>query len=228
MNEAVLYLLAAVVGYLLGAVSFTRIVGRIVVPHEDLRTTEITTPGDPDRYELHAVNASSLMGRASWPWRVLVVILDMAKVAIPALAFRYAAPSSEAYLVVVLAGVVGHVWPMYYGFYGGFGISPILGGILVVDPRALVVTLPLGLLVGFLLLDRLSAINGFTLLLPIYFVFPAGDIPAALLSVLLAAIYWYAKSTRLTRARIAAADRGGPPRAPAEEGELPGQDRSQR
>jgi glycerol-3-phosphate acyltransferase PlsY len=91
------------------------------------------------------------------------------------------------------------VWPAYYRFYGGFGISPILGGILVVNPLALVVTLPLGLLVGLLLLDRLSAINGFTLLLPIYFIFPAGNIAAAALAVALAAIYWYAKGTRLTR-----------------------------
>ena len=41
---------------------------------------------------------------------------------------------------------VGHNWPIYYRFKGGRGISPIMGGMLVVDWLGVVITNLLGLL----------------------------------------------------------------------------------
>ena len=50
-----------------------------------------------------------------------------------------------------LAGLVGHIWPLYYRFHGGSGYSAILGGLLVIDPLAVLVAPLAGLVLGIAL-----------------------------------------------------------------------------
>jgi glycerol-3-phosphate acyltransferase PlsY len=88
--------------------------------------------------------------------------------------------------------VVGHVWPLWHRFRGGFGVSPMIGGLLVVDPAALLVTIALGLLVGLVLADSLIAYDGWTLVLPPWFLVVGGDPAAALYALVVTALYWWA------------------------------------
>lgn len=196
--------LAAVVGYLLGSISFTRIVGRIKTPGIDLTATTISVPQTGERFDVRGLHASSLMGRASWPWRLLVVVLDMAKAGVPTFAFSQLYPESAAYAVAFAAAVIGHNWPIYHGFLGGFGISSIIGGVLAIDPVALLVTIPIGVVVGKVFLDNMSMINGFTLLLPVYFLLVGGNVEAALACLVALAAYWVVKQQRLVRVVVRA------------------------
>lgn len=193
--------LAAVVGYLLGSISFARIVGRITAPGVDITTTTINVPSTGERYEVRGAPASSLRDRASVPWRLAVVLLDMAKAAVPTFSFQALYPESPAYAAAFAAAVIGHNWPIYHRFLGGFGISSIIGGVAVIDPLALLVTIPIGVVVGKLFLDDLSMINGFALLLPAYFVLIPGNVEAAIASLVVLVAYWAVKRTRLVHVR---------------------------
>lgn len=199
--EILLLALAAITGYLIGSISFARLVARLVAPGVDITATTITVPNTGDRYEVRGAPASALTGRAPGPWRLLVVLLDMAKAAVPTLAFRLLFPDSPAYAAAFAFAVIGHNWPIYHRFLGGFGISSIIGGVVVVEPLALVVTIPLGVAVGKLLLDDVSMINGFAILLPIYFLVIARNPEMTLASLAVLAAYWLVKRSRLVHVR---------------------------
>jgi glycerol-3-phosphate acyltransferase PlsY len=57
-------------------------------------------------------------------------------------------PEQPYYLVVSVAAFVGHVWPVYYRFRGGRGLSAIYGSLLVIDWVGMLVTAIGGMLFG--------------------------------------------------------------------------------
>lgn len=201
MEELVKVLAAAVVGYLLGSISFARLIAARTAPGVDITRTEIEAPRTKERWEIRGAQASSLMGRASGPWRLAAVVLDMAKAFVPTLAFRLAFPDSSAFVAAYAGAVIGHNWPIWHGFLGGFGISSIMGGALAIDPVGLLVTMPLGIVVGRLLWDEMSMINGFAVLLPAWYFIVRGDIPATVGGLVVLVAYWVAKSQRLVHAK---------------------------
>ncbi len=146
--------LAIIVGYLLGSISFARVVGRFVAPGADLTEDTLISSTDADRpLRLHAVSATTLGNRAG-PWAgVTAGILDVLKVLLPTLAFRFLAdPVYPYFLMTATAGMVGHIWPIYYRFRGGRGLSAAYGGFLAVDPLGAVVTWLIGTLLGLLVI----------------------------------------------------------------------------
>jgi glycerol-3-phosphate acyltransferase PlsY len=197
---------AALAGYLVGSISFTRIAAHFVAPTADLGETELEIPMSSRHYVYHGVSVSSLRGRAGVGARLAVVALDMAKGALPTLAFRLAFPSDDAFLVAGAATVVGHVWPLYYAFLGGQGSSPLLGALLVIDPLGFAVTVPLGLVPGYFLKDF-----GFTVLVPFWFLLARGDLAGTAFGIATAAVYWYAKLRR----SVMVDEPGSGPEAPA-------------
>lgn len=158
-------LLAAAVGYLVGSVSFGRVVARFAAPDEDLSRTEVDIPGSEEKVVLTSVSSTSIGARKGPKWGCLAGILDILKATIPTLVFRLWHPGEPYYLIVAVAVVAGHNWPVYYRFKGGRGISSILGGMLVVDWPGLIVTGVAGNLLGQLLLKTPMA--GFSLSLPL-------------------------------------------------------------
>jgi len=193
MNDAPILLLAAVVGYLAGSISFARLVGRVAAPGTDLlEATLAYDGGGREAVASTGVSASNVAVRAGRRWALLVVGLDVSKAALPTLAFALVAPDTDARLVAAAAAVGGHVWPVWHGFVGGYGISPILGGLLVIDPLAIVVTILVGGILGVALADRLVAYDGWTVLLVPWFALVRGDPAAAVWAALVVAIYWFA------------------------------------
>jgi len=158
-------LLAAAVGYMVGSVSFGRVVARFAAPDEDLSTTEFDIPDSEDKVVLTSISSTSIGARKGPKWGCLAGILDILKAAVPTLVFRLWHPSDPYYLIVAVAAVVGHNWPVYYRFKGGRGISPIMGGMLVVDWLGLIVTGVVANLFGQLVLKTPMA--GFSLSLPL-------------------------------------------------------------
>ena len=114
------WLIAAVVGYALGAVNPAAIVARVF--GIDLRTTGSGNPG--------ATNVGRALGAR---WGVVVGFLDILKGFLPAWAFGYFV-GQTAGEVAGLAAVIGHITSPYLRGRGGKGVATTLGAILGVQP----------------------------------------------------------------------------------------------
>ena len=120
LGPALWVLVAAVVGYAVGAINPAAIVARIF--GVDLRRTGSGNPG--------ATNVTRALGPR---WGVLVGVLDVLKGFIPAFAFG-ALVGQSAGEVAGLAAVVGHITSPYLKGRGGKGVATTLGAILGVQP----------------------------------------------------------------------------------------------
>ena len=164
--DPVVALSAAAAGYLLGSISFARVVARRVDRSVDV-TFIVTEVGDGVTFTSDAVSATSVRMKLGKRYGLLVAVLDMAKVAIPVLALRLLHPDEPYLYIAAAAGVAGHNWPIYHRFKGGRGESAIMGALLVIDPVGLVLMLTLGMVIGFLAGNILVLEwTGFVLMVP--------------------------------------------------------------
>jgi glycerol-3-phosphate acyltransferase PlsY len=121
-----------VLGYLLGSISGSLLLGR-------LRGIDIRTQGSGNAGGTNAFRTQGL-------WFALgVALVDVGKSALAAWIGGYGiADAGHALRVALLAGAAaaaGHVWPLYYGFRGGKGVAAVFGVLLVLWPTALAVML---------------------------------------------------------------------------------------
>lgn len=133
-----MYLLAAVVGYLLGSISPADIIAR--VRGVDYRSVGSGNPG--------ATNIGRAMGRKTG---ILVGVLDVLKGLLPAVAFRYFTGDVGVAEVAGFAAVLGHVTSPFLKGRGGKGVATSLGAIMAIQPIWL-----LPLLAVFLVVIRVS------------------------------------------------------------------------
>lgn len=164
-----MWLTTLVAGYLVGSVSFARVLARLFVPQDQLRGTSLTW-GDEKGFESSNVSAMTLREVAPrlGPW---AAALDILKAALPILVLRIVFPDQPYAVLYASAVTVGHVFPVYYGFKGGRGTSTILGAVLVLDPIAFPITLVVGYVIGlYVFKDVLLAHHaGWIVLLPVWF-----------------------------------------------------------
>lgn len=123
---------SAVVGYLLGSISFARIVARRVLPGVDLSSSEIEA-GPDYTVRLERVSAGAVGVRAGGRAGGLAALGDIVKAALAA-GLMWLLFGREAGAVAGAAAVVGHAWPVFHRFRGGVGQSPIIGAALVLSP----------------------------------------------------------------------------------------------
>ena len=162
MDEMNGYLIAAsaVGGYFLGAISFARLIGRIVAPGEDVTRSDLVVGEDAKeqrRYTFELVSASTAGAKLGTKYGCLISVLDMLKVFAPTLGLRLLYPDSPYFLIAAAAGVVGHNWPVYYRFKGGAGLSAALGGLLVIDWLGVLVAPAAGMIIGLVILRDVFA-----------------------------------------------------------------------
>ena len=166
--DPVVALLAAAIGYLCGAISFARLVGRIVAPQEDLTQTEVTLESGDDKVVMSPVSATTVSMSLGARYGFITVVLDMLKIAVPTLTVKLLYPEAHYFLITATAGMIGHIWPLYHRFRGGRGLSAVYGGMFAIDPIGVFVTSIAGMLLGlFVLRDMLVAyVGGLWLLIP--------------------------------------------------------------
>lgn len=124
-----LLLIAAVGGYLIGAIPF----GYLVARSRGVNIFEHGS-GNPG-----ATNVSRALGRR---FGLLVFVLDAAKGALPVLLARWLIephltppiPASAGEVAAGLAAFLGHVYPVYLGFRGGKGVATGAGVVSVLFP----------------------------------------------------------------------------------------------
>jgi glycerol-3-phosphate acyltransferase PlsY len=129
------------IGYLIGALPFGMIAGRLA-GGVDLRETGSRRTG--------ATNTLRTLG---WRWAALVLLLDVGKgvaaVLLARLLYVAGPPGSPEWVQAAagVAAVVGHNWSAFIGFRGGRGVATSGGGMLVLSPLTLLVVGPLAALV---------------------------------------------------------------------------------
>jgi glycerol-3-phosphate acyltransferase PlsY len=152
--------LDAVLLYLIGSISFARLVTRFWSPEKDVTNFEIPVEGTEDRYKVLSIGANSVSSVLGPKAGMAVSILDILKILIPTLLFKLIFPEQPAYaLIAAIAGMMGHIWPVYYKFHGGSGFSAVLGGLLVIDWLAALLSPVAGLFLGMIVFRNMVAAN---------------------------------------------------------------------
>lgn len=192
MNPGIVFL-AAATGYFLGALSFTRMVGSYLLPGQDVSTAEIPIKGSDKKFQFHSYGATSIRAKAGAKYGCLTSVLDMVKVTLPTLAFRLLYPEMDYFLITAAAGVAGHNFPVYYGFKGGRGMSPLYGGLIVVDWLAIPVATIAGTCIGFWLVKyAFLSFFGVTLILLPWLWFRFHDLSYLVYAVAINIFFWTA------------------------------------
>ena len=166
--EIQIVLLAILSSYLIGAISFSRIVTRMVAPETDFEDAVLRTEQGEELTKLRGAGATTASIKLGGRWGCFIGWLDMLKVAMPTLIFRVLYPEIPYFLVAGVFGMVGHNWPIYYRFKGGAGVSAIYGGLMVIDILGAIVCSFAGLIFGmFIVKDILVAyMSGIWFLIP--------------------------------------------------------------
>ncbi len=116
-----------VAAYLIGAIPFGLLFGR-------LRGVDIRLHGSRN---IGATNVGRVLGRK---WGLLCLALDILKGVLPVAAAGLILPGDLAaerllsWLLVGLAAVLGHVFPIYLGFRGGKGVATTIGVAVAIYP----------------------------------------------------------------------------------------------
>jgi len=153
---------AVTTAYLFGSVNFAIIFTRII-RGEDIRTLGNKNPG--------ASNMGRVVGRG---WGILVLVLDALKaiiVILPARIWLFNQGGALDYGVLYLMGitaVLGHIFPIWYTFKGGGGVSTMLAVSLWFVPLEILISVLTGGLLALAIMRKKE--NWFTQWSPIFFI----------------------------------------------------------
>lgn len=183
--------LAILVGYLSGAVSYARIVARLVDPDRKIGKISVGVPGRKDTFvESDSVSATTIRLQYGGKYGGLVSVLDMLKAAVPTLLFKLWQPDQPYYLAASIMTVVGHNWPIFYRFAGGRGLSCIIGSFLVLNWPGTIATTILGFLIGYRSRNMLLITGGGIVLMIPWILFATGDWIQVAYVLLMNGLYW--------------------------------------
>jgi len=118
----------AILSYLIGSIPSGFILGK-------LAGVDVRAAGSGN---IGATNVARVMGKASG---LVVLIADVAKGLLPALAARQMAFTDTAVAAVGAAAFLGHLFPVFLKFRGGKGVATAFGVLLALAPQAMWVPL---------------------------------------------------------------------------------------
>ena len=161
-------LIVLIVSYLIGSISFTRLVSHWLDPGLDIEKVEIAAEGSETGTTLRNIGATTASVKLGPKVGCTIAFLDILKVAIPTYVFKLLYPQGEYFLIAAVFGMIGHNWPVFYRFRGGGGMSSIYGGFLAIDWIGVIPCSFAGMAIGFLLVkDVLVAyLAGVWLMIP--------------------------------------------------------------
>ena len=139
--DTLLPLLAALVGYLIGSLSFAVIVSRVM------------GLSDPRSYGSGNPGATNVLRSGNKAAAILTLVFDALKGYLPVLAVfiwgpRWGLGEGTAALVG-LAAFLGHLWPVFFRFQGGKGVATAAGVIFALNPLLGVATLATWLIIAW-------------------------------------------------------------------------------
>ncbi|GCL70492.1 acyl-phosphate glycerol 3-phosphate acyltransferase [Paenibacillus naphthalenovorans] len=181
-------LLSLVIGYLLGSVSFSCLAGKL------LKGIDIRQHGSGNA---GATNTMRVLGKGPG---ITVLLLDVIKGMSAVWTGSYLSGGSS--LFEVLAGIsviVGHNWPIFFGFRGGKGIATTIG---VMATLAFFPALYAGIIaILSIVLTRYVSLGSllFTALLPIFIWFMGLPNEILVLSLLLFVFAWFKHRSNIVK-----------------------------
>ncbi len=114
--------LAPLIGYLLGSISFSIVIVRLWTG-KDVRTIGSGNAG-----------ATNVL-RAAGKWAaILTMVGDVAKGVVAVLIARAMTGDPMIHAATAFAAILGHVFPLYFGFRGGKGVATATGTFLTLAP----------------------------------------------------------------------------------------------
>ncbi|MDR7268590.1 glycerol-3-phosphate acyltransferase PlsY [Pelomonas saccharophila] len=139
--QTVLPLLAAVVGYLIGSLSFAVIISRAM------------GLSDPRSYGSGNPGATNVLRSGNKAAAILTLVFDALKGFLPVLAVKlWGQPHGLEEGTMALVGVaafLGHLWPVFFRFQGGKGVATAAGVIFGLNPLLGVATLATWLIIAW-------------------------------------------------------------------------------
>ena len=172
----VLYLLvASIVGYLAGSISFARIITFLKTRSLDVKPLSREIPESDIIFVSDSISATAVNDNLGSKFGCLVSILDMIKVGIPTWIVLFYFSNQPFYLIVALFGIVGHNYPLFYKFKGGRGMSPLIGGLVVINWMAILIANMVAAILSFLTGTVLIMRGGWTVIIIFWFAWYYND-----------------------------------------------------
>ncbi len=148
--------LIALIGYLVGSLSFARIVYRAKTG-KDIEKFQLKDAETGQSFDLSSVSASTVGAALGANWGMLVSVLDILKGLVVVLGARLLFSGQQYYLFAAIMVLAGHIYPLYHRFKGSGGYSVMIGSLLVIDWLAVPVLPIAGTLIGMLILRSVPA-----------------------------------------------------------------------
>jgi glycerol-3-phosphate acyltransferase PlsY len=189
--------LKSLLAYLLGTLLGSLILGR-------LRGVDIRNMGSGNA---GATNALRTQGKA---FGLFVLVFDIAKgvaavLWVPSLGFSTlglgpALPHTWLVLACGLAVILGHVYPVWYGFRGGKGVATVVGVVGALEPRFLIPMIACWLVVVLLTgyVGLASMLAGAALIAAVYWWEP-GNTPLLMFCILVTALVIFTHRGNIAR-----------------------------
>ncbi len=152
MDNIWIVIIIALASYLIGSISFTRMIAKRANPNADLENVYIEDKKTAKKHRLRTVSATTASIELGPKVGGTITLLDTLKGALPVLAVRLLFPNTFYHLVAGIFVVVGHDWSIFNRFTGGGGLSSTNGVFLVVDWIGAIVCSFLGMGIGFMVL----------------------------------------------------------------------------
>lgn len=115
------YFIVSIISYLIGSISGSLIISKLFF-NEDIRKKGSGNAG--------GTNAVRVYGKKYGSYTILI---DTFKATLVVAVIDIFFGRNEAYIAGI-AVVIGHIWPIYYGFRGGKGVATIIGTYLYLNP----------------------------------------------------------------------------------------------
>jgi glycerol-3-phosphate acyltransferase PlsY len=142
---------AAISGYLIGSISFSQLMLRLLGGGKELSIIEHRIEGKDVVFQSSSTGATAVRFQFGDRYGCLVAILDMFKALVPALILKVWQPDAAYYLIAATMAIVGHNYPVFHRFKGGRGLATVYGGLFVLDWAGVLATSIGGILLGGLL-----------------------------------------------------------------------------
>lgn len=148
-HPLLLVLICSLIGYLLGSISFARIVYRNVTKGKDLEFYSEPIEGTDEKFNSDFVSATLVNKRIGAKYGCLTSLADMLKVALPTLIVKLVFTSEPYFLIIPIFGILGHYLPVYHNFIGGRGETIMMGAMLVVNWLGTIIVFAVSTILGF-------------------------------------------------------------------------------
>lgn len=164
--ETIWSLLAALIAYLIGSLSFAVIVSRAMGLN------------DPRSYGSKNPGATNVLRSGSKAAAVVTLLLDAAKGWLPVMLVKWFGQpyglGEGTQALVGVAAFLGHLYPVFFGFAGGKGVATAAGVLLAFEPWLGVATLATWLIIAFFSRYSSLAAMAAAVFAPVYYLMGDG------------------------------------------------------